>query len=86
VADSMLLSEILKEVLRQMDPAACLQLAYEAFNADDFDEARNTLASYRNWRRRGGFEPHGGDHRADELERMLIDCGIGRSRCDQRQT
>ena len=81
----MLLSEILKEVLRQMDPATCLQLANDAINADDFDEARNALASYRNWRRRGGFEPDGGDGRADELERTLIDRGMGRSRCDERK-
>ena|ERR1022692_1163064 len=49
----------------------------------DFDEARNALASYRNWRRRGGFQPDGGDDRAAELERKLLGRGMGRSQCDE---
>jgi hypothetical protein len=80
MADSMLLSEILKEVLRQMDPTACLQRARDAIDEGDFDEARDALASYREWRRRGGFEPDGGDQRGEEIERMLIGWGMGRSR------
>ena len=76
MADVMLIGEILKEVLRQMDPVACLQRAHDAIDAADFDEARDALASYRDWRRRGGFQPEGGDHRAGELEQILIDRGV----------
>ena len=75
MGDVMLIGEVLMEVFRQMDPVACLQRAHDAIDAADFDEARDALASYRDWRRRGGFEPDGGDQRAGELEQMLMDRG-----------
>ena len=80
MAEATLLSEILKEVLRQMDPAACLQRAHDQLDDGNIDEARDALTSYREWRRRGGFEPEGGDQRADELEQMLIERGSRRSK------
>ena len=80
MADVVLIGEILKEVLRQMDPVACLQRAHDALDDGNLDEARDLLASYRDWRRRGGFEPENGDQRADGLEQMLIDRDSHRSR------
>ena len=79
MADVVLIGEILKEVLRQMDPVACLQRAHDALDDGNLDEARDLLASYRDWRRRGGFEPENGDQRADGLEQMLIDRDSHRS-------
>jgi hypothetical protein len=40
-----------------MDPKACLQAAFRAFQLGRFDEAREHLATYKQWRRSGGFEP-----------------------------
>ena len=63
----------IKEVMRQMDPLACLNRAADALATGDFDEARLALSDYRAWRSRGGFEPpDGGDARANDLERLLL--------------
>lgn len=52
-----------------MDPEACLQRAARAIEDDDLPEAHAALEDYRQWRAGGGFEPEGGDERANELRR-----------------
>lgn len=42
-----------------MDPKACLELAFVAFQRGSFKEASEHLANYRQWRGCGGFEPTG---------------------------
>ncbi len=54
-----------------MDPKACLDRVEEALDAGDMDEAREALVDYDEWRHRGGFEPEGGDARADALRARL---------------
>ncbi len=65
------IAEILNEWRRQMDPQACLRRAAEALEQGDTDEARAALADYASWRRRGGWQPEGGDALAAELRRRL---------------
>lgn len=65
------LGEILTELERQLDPKSCLQRAADALAEQDWDEARQALKDYRAWRRRGGFEPAGGDEREQDLRRRL---------------
>jgi hypothetical protein len=73
--DPIPLRTILAEVFRQMDPSACLQRASDAIATADLAEARLALSDYRAWRARGGFEPIGGDRRADEVEQILFTGG-----------
>lgn len=61
-----------------MDPAACLQNADQAISDCEFELARDMLHNYRDWRRKGGFEPlevagsgKHGDAFARECERRL---------------
>lgn len=65
------LREILVEILRQLDPKASLDRAANALDQGDYDTAREALDDYGAWRKRGGFEPPGGDDRARELRRRL---------------
>lgn len=50
-----------------MDPKETLRLARNAINDRDWEDARYLLAEYRQWRRRGGFQPKGGDKTATAL-------------------
>ena len=52
-----------------MDPSQALREAEDCLRAGQPAEAAEALARYRAWRRRGGFEPPGGDGLADELRR-----------------
>lgn len=60
-----------------MDPAAALACAETALDAGELDDAAEFLASYRTWRRAGGFEPRwrsarpDGDHHAARLTERL---------------
>lgn len=54
-----------------MDPQAALDACERAFNDGKITDARNFLINYRRWRANGGFEPPGGDTRADELRRRI---------------
>ena len=67
--EPVLLDDLLLQLERMMDPAACLQRAADALEQGDLKEARAALADYRAWREGQGFEPAGGD----ELERRLRD-------------
>jgi hypothetical protein len=73
------LQSILAEVLRQMDPAACLQRADDAVIDGDLAEADLALQDYFSWRRRGGFQPPNGDARAAEIEKRLAEAKSGQS-------
>ena len=70
--EPVLLRDVIQEVLRQMNPTACLNRAAEAITTGDLVEARLALADYRAWRDRDGYEPPDGDRRADDLERLLL--------------
>lgn len=50
-----------------MDPKACLGRMEQAVKVGDHDEARAAHEDYQEWRRKGGFEPEGGDLRAQNL-------------------
>lgn len=50
-----------------MDPEACLDAAEEALRTEELGEARERLSDYATWRRRGGFQPEGGDKRHADL-------------------
>lgn len=54
-----------------MDPKATLDRAKAAIESEDWDEARDALHDYREWRERGGFEPPRGDARHRELARIV---------------
>jgi hypothetical protein len=47
-----------------MDPEACLDCAQDALTEGDPRGAHESLVAYWTWRRRGGFQPRGGDQRA----------------------
>ena len=40
-----------------MDPLACLLNVYLDISNGDYDDARNGLRDYWQWRERGGYEP-----------------------------
>jgi hypothetical protein len=40
-----------------MDPKACLLAAVQAISDENFEQARELLDAYAQWRQRGGFEP-----------------------------
>ena len=54
-----------------MDPKQALLDAEMHLQTGELDEAAECLATYRAWRRGGGFEPAGGDQLASDLERRL---------------
>jgi len=54
-----------------MDPKAALDSAESAIKAGDLEEAEEFLANYREWRRKGGFEPDGGDLRCGHLSMRM---------------
>lgn len=66
-----------------MDPAETLRIAEALIHSGrkasgwrataDFRRAGDQLEEYREWRRRGGFEPKGGDARAERLSERLND-------------
>lgn len=58
-----------------MDPQRALDSAEFALSRNDLDGAQEMLASYTNWRARGGFEPHGGDEFAAELRERACELG-----------
>ncbi len=55
-----------------MDPAACLRDALEAMTEGEKSEAFSHLSDYWNWRELGGFQPAGGDDRANEVARLSL--------------
>jgi hypothetical protein len=54
-----------------MDPKACLRRAATALADGDPSGAEAALDDFREWRRRGGFEPTGGDEAARLLGRLV---------------
>ena len=52
-----------------MDPAATLALVEQHLQAGRLDDARAALRDFWTWRRRGGFQPPGGDALARRLDR-----------------
>lgn len=58
-----------------MNPKSCLDAAESALKAAEqpgashihIEDVEEHLASYRAWRRKGGFEPEGGDARCYNL-------------------
>lgn len=54
-----------------MDPKAALDSAERALKRKDYYTAGEYLDNYWEWRRRGGFEPKGGDKRASKLGEKL---------------
>jgi hypothetical protein len=53
-----------------MDPNACLDRMESAIAAEDEQEAQEAYVDYWAWRNRGGFEPEGGDQRAQRLQQQ----------------
>lgn len=56
-----------------MDPQAALDMATRALKRKDYDTAGEHLEAYWDWRRRGGFQPKGGDRKAERLGAKLSD-------------
>lgn len=56
-----------------MDPQATLTRLGDAIAAQHWSDAVSALKDYWRWRVRGGFEPTGGDDRADMLANRLAD-------------
>ncbi len=54
-----------------MDPQAALDCAESAIEDGDLEEAEEFLANYREWRRKGGFAPEGGDLRCERLSMRM---------------
>jgi len=62
-----------------MDPQACLDAVESAIkaaempgdNTSHIEDAEEHLANYREWRRKGGFQPKGGDARLVSLTLRL---------------
>ncbi len=54
-----------------MDPQACLDLVYRYLCEKYYEDAQYALADYREWRRKGGFEPFYGDVIADHMQDRL---------------
>jgi hypothetical protein len=54
-----------------MDPEAALREAAYYMREKDFDEANDRLRGYWEWRSKGGFQPKGGDRRAQALQEEL---------------
>lgn len=50
-----------------MDPQITLEMAEDAIDSHDWDDARAALNRYAEWRNKGGFEPSGGDELFEEL-------------------
>jgi hypothetical protein len=58
-----------------MDPEATLSLAADLFASGDYREALDALKDYDAWRRKGGFEPEGGDRRMRALLKKVMAAG-----------
>lgn len=58
-----------------MDPEECLNRIQHALNSGDLAEARDAIGDYREWRRKGGFEPAVGSGE----ERLMGGDSIARS-------
>jgi len=56
-----------------MDPTATLKRAKSAIEDGDFEEARDALDDYWEWRGRKGFQPPNGDKRAREMGKQIGD-------------
>lgn len=54
-----------------MDPEECLLRAARALASGEIDDASDALQDYPNWRRNGGFQPKGGDARAERIRRAF---------------
>lgn len=50
-----------------MDPKATLERAASAIEDGDLDEAQDAIDDYARWRRKGGFQPSGGDAKLRRL-------------------
>ena len=55
-----------------MDPSATLDLMANAYDVGDYPLAWECLANYREWRKKGGFEPQMGDKYANMYGKMLL--------------
>lgn len=53
-----------------MDPKACLDRMESAIEGGDEEEAQAAYTDYWGWRNKGGFEPEGGDARAQRLQQQ----------------
>lgn len=56
-----------------MDPQATLVVLEFCVNTGEWAAAVEALNRYYQWRVKGGFEPPGGDARADKLANRLAD-------------
>jgi hypothetical protein len=54
-----------------MDPQAALDSAEASLEAGKFEDAKEYLGNYLEWRRKGGFEPKGGDAHAHAIAEAL---------------
>lgn len=54
-----------------MDPNATLEVAREALEKEDFEEAASALVSLARWIERGGFAPTNYRARLEELETLF---------------
>lgn len=54
-----------------MDPKATLEFIKDAIADKDWASAREGFQDYWSWRRKGGFQPPGGDKKAHALEEQL---------------
>lgn len=54
-----------------MDPETCLEDCADAVASWRWTDAKESLQAYREWRAGGGFEPDGGDARADALHARI---------------
>ena len=54
-----------------MDPKACVKWAWAAADEGDVDGMNEQVDAYREWRRKGGFEPFpGADLQMGEVARL----------------
>lgn len=56
-----------------MDPVATLKALADHIAAQHWSDAVQALSDYWLWRAKGGFEPNGGDARAELLANRLAD-------------
>lgn len=71
-----------------MDPKECLRQCDQAISDGDIETARDRLADYAGWRRRGGYEPvevagtlMRGDAFAHYCDRRLLNWEISCGSC-----
>jgi hypothetical protein len=60
-----------------MDPKAALDMAASALKRRDYEVAGEHLEAYWEWRRAGGFQPKGGDRKAERLGIKLSEAWEG---------